>query len=613
MKPVQLIEEQRHAAGTTTNSRFTNLDAQPGQSPVARCAIYTRYSSDLQRPASTEDQVRQCEDAAVREGWSVLSNLIRSDSEITGQTLVGRTGLEELIRLAKTSPRPFDGIIIDDTSRLGRYVPDVLKVTDILESYGVFVYFAAQRLDSRASGFRQVFTIFAMMDEQYVAQLTYKVHRGQHGRVLKGYVPGGKCYGYENKPIEDPTRRGEYGRPAVIGVEQRVLPEQAAVVRRIFGMYAAGLSYSRIAKTLNKEGVLSPKPPRKGMRGWCPSAIREILLNEKYRGVLVWNRTKTVRNRETGRSEQRPRPESEWVRVEVREMRIVSEELWNAAREQNQRVREKHGPKTLGGMNRTEASRLYLFSGLLECGPCGRNITITSGKTPYCRYGCPNHRSRGLCDNDVTILQTKLESQLISALVKNLLRQELEDELFQTFQESLTATLENEAKLAEEAAGKSSELRHEHARLLTEAQNLAEAIAQQRISPTLSKRLAATEARIGEIEDLLSSPRQVSMPNFSADEIRSALRDQTRRLAEILTGDRAVARQELQKRIDKLVLTPRETPTGWVLEVSGSVGLFAGTGDAMLTNSLEGTAQHYTLPRVELTGVVLDPSLPLAA
>ena len=33
----------------------------------------------------------------------------------------------------------------------------------------------------------------------------------------------------------------------------------------------------------------------------------------------------------------------------------------------------------------------------------------------------------------------------------------------------------------------------------------------------------------------------------------------------------------------------------------------------LLCNSLEGIGQHYTLPRIELTGVVLDPSLPVAA
>ena len=50
-----------------------------------------------------------------------------------------------------------------------------------------------------------------------------------------------------------------------------------------------------------------------------------------------------------------------------------------------------------------------------------------------------------------------------------------------------------------------------------------------------------------------------------------------------------------------------------MLEVAGSIGVFAGDGDAMLTNSLEGIAQHYTLPRIVLANVVLDPSLDVAA
>ncbi len=33
----------------------------------------------------------------------------------------------------------------------------------------------------------------------------------------------------------------------------------------------------------------------------------------------------------------------------------------------------------------------------------------------------------------------------------------------------------------------------------------------------------------------------------------------------------------------------------------------------LLCNSLEGIAQHYTLPRIVIAGVVLDPSLPLIA
>ena len=60
------------------------------------------------------------------------------------------------------------------------------------------------------------------------------------------------------------------------------------------------------------------------------------------------------------------------------------------------------------------------------------------------------------------------------------------------------------------------------------------------------------------------------------------------------------------------ILTPRETPTGWVFDVTGSIGLFTGGDDVMLTKSLQRIGQHYTLPHIQIAAV-LDPSLPLAA
>jgi hypothetical protein len=62
-----------------------------------------------------------------------------------------------------------------------------------------------------------------------------------------------------------------------------------------------------------------------------------------------------------------------------------------------------------------------------------------------------------------------------------------------------------------------------------------------------------------------------------------------------------------------LVLTPKQTQDGSVFEVTGDVSLFQGNGDVMLTNSLEGIAEHYIGGTISLTGVVLNPSLPLAA
>jgi hypothetical protein len=90
------------------------------------------------------------------------------------------------------------------------------------------------------------------------------------------------------------------------------------------------------------------------------------------------------------------------------------------------------------------------------------------------------------------------------------------------------------------------------------------------------------------------------------------LRKERKDFCELLKGDPETARREIQKRIKKLVLTPKETPGGAVLEVSGDIELLR-TGDVLDESPLEGIAQHYTLPRIVIANVVLDPSLPLVA
>ena len=39
-----------------------------------RVALYARYSSEHQRDASIEDQLRLCRERAAREGWHIVDN-----------------------------------------------------------------------------------------------------------------------------------------------------------------------------------------------------------------------------------------------------------------------------------------------------------------------------------------------------------------------------------------------------------------------------------------------------------------------------------------------------------------------------------------------------------
>jgi site-specific DNA recombinase len=199
-----------------------------------RCAIYARYSSDNQRKSSIEDQVRNCREIAERKGWVVLESAIYTDIEKSGTTLYGRDALQAAVAAAKLKPRPFEYILIDDSLRLGRNKADDFKTVEILKFHGVHLYFCEDMLDSAESWFEQAFHFKAQIDQEYSRSLGQKVKRGRRGRYLAGFNPGGACYGYKNIPVEDFTRKGEYGRPAVIGVNQVIDPEEAAVVVRMF-------------------------------------------------------------------------------------------------------------------------------------------------------------------------------------------------------------------------------------------------------------------------------------------------------------------------------------------------------------------------------------------
>jgi DNA invertase Pin-like site-specific DNA recombinase len=354
-----------------------------------RCAIYARYSSDLQRESSIEDQIRRCREYASRQGWSIVDDLTVADKAISAASVAGRDGLQRLVEAAKARSRQFDCLLVEDTSRLARDLSDALRTLKTLEFYGVFVVSISQGIDSSQGNARPLLAMHGIMDEQYLVDLAKKVHRGQEGRALNGFTTGGRVYGYNNVPIEDRNRLGKYGRPAILGVKLEVNHEQAAVVQRIFKMYADGHGLRGIAVQLNAEGVPGPNGP------WSRYTIHEMLRNERYRGVYLWGRTQKARNPETGRKVSRETPTPQWRRVEVPEWRIIPEELWLVVEE---RRRESGAAfHKNGGTSFNKRGRAYLFSGNLVCGLCGGSMVVCAGggKRGYVKYGCHQHKHNG--------------------------------------------------------------------------------------------------------------------------------------------------------------------------------------------------------------------------
>jgi site-specific DNA recombinase len=133
-----------------------------------RCAIYKRSACKMQRPASPGEQERHCRDAADQHGWTVLNEYVREDEGLSGSTLLGREALLSLLRDGERTPRPFDVLLVDDTSRLSRNLADVLEITQKLKHCGIRLFAVSQRFDSFDPNFLTALTVLAMVHEPYV-------------------------------------------------------------------------------------------------------------------------------------------------------------------------------------------------------------------------------------------------------------------------------------------------------------------------------------------------------------------------------------------------------------------------------------------------------------
>jgi site-specific DNA recombinase len=338
-----------------------------------RAVIYARYSTDLQSASSIDDQVRVCRDRAQREGWTIVSSYI--DRAASGANILNRSGIRALLADAKTGK--FEVVVSEALDRISRDQEDIAAIYKRLQHYAISIFTLAEgRVDELHIGLK------GTMNALFLKDLASKIRRGQLGRVISGFSSGGLSFGY--KVVHELGSDGQQVRG-----KRSIDDDKATVVRRIFSEYASGKSPRQIAAELNADGILSP---RRGQ--WNASTINGnrgrrngILQNELYKGQLVHNRVRMLRDPDTGRRISRVNPESEWIRVDVPELRIVSEELWNSVQQARRRY------TGLPPQKFRRAKRL--LSGLLTCAACGGAFTLVRpGK-----YGCASHREKGTCSN----------------------------------------------------------------------------------------------------------------------------------------------------------------------------------------------------------------------
>lgn len=405
-----------------------------------RTALYARFSSDLQRATSIEDQFRNCRKRADTEGWEIVATF--ADQAMSGSD-ASRPQYQAM--LAAAARGEFKVLVVDDLSRLTRDAVECERVIRRLEFSGIRIVATSDGYDSTSKA-RKVHRGFkGLMNEIFLDDLRERVHRGLSGVAMKHYWTGGRPYGYRLIPVVDPTQKDQYGQPARIGTKLELDQVQAEIVREIFQSYAQGASYLAIARELNARGVPSPGSTwkRKVRRcgGWVGSAIRVIVKNPLYKGEVRWNVSQFVRDPDTEKYKRRKRPAAEWHTHQDEDVRIISDDLF--AKVQARAHVSANSDERLKSGGRAK----YLLSGVLTCNVCGAHYVIADARS----YACSGHWNGGACSNRIRVRRDSIGRTLLDPIRNELLSPERRAKMVKEMQVAYAERVRAIAQRAETA------------------------------------------------------------------------------------------------------------------------------------------------------------------
>jgi site-specific DNA recombinase len=520
--------------------------------------VYARFSNDqLQRDASIEDQVRTCTDAATANGWSVEPSLIISDAGVSGAQMSTREGIQTLLhRIQSDRTRTFQGVLFDDSSRLGRNLSEVLSFCKVCEFHQVFLYFVNQELDSRDPNFYQLMIQFASGDEQFLKKLKHAVTRGQKGRIAEGMIHGGRYYGYKTVAIADPTKRSTASKTAIKGVKLVIDEVAAAAVRAIFGWAEEGRSFRQIATDCSDANFPRPCTISGAAGVWTRDTVWRIVSNRLYCGFLTYGKKTTVKHPITGKIQMRRVPQSQWTIKHFPDLAIVTTEQWDRVRSIVDARKSLGIPRMAGSGRRDKSAPISLFSGLLFCDECG-NPFVVSGKVE--RGGrflkCKTFRyERQKCSCSLGIDEALLETRLVEHLVSRMLAHEPLESAIEYFHEALNAQILSAEENRRNAEASSATLLREQNRLRKERENIIASLRELGPIESLKSEFTRIEGRLKQLEDQLPRPHPRETRRVSLENARAFIHTQAHRLSEVLLADRTSARQAILRFVGPLRL-----------------------------------------------------------
>ena len=324
---------------------------------------YCRYSSNNQREESISAQKRFIMGYAQNCGLNIAEWYV--DEAYSGKT-DRRPAFLQMIEAAKAGK--ISKVIVHKLDRFSRSMTDTVNYRGLFRDLDVELISVAEDFEKTPAG-NLMMTMIAAFNQYYVENLSTEVMKGMTETAIQGMWTGGKPpLGYD------------------VGEDRHLVinPEEAAVVRTIFEIVAAGYGYSRIVDALNEAGCRT-----KAGNLFGKNSIHDLLDNEKYIGHLIFNRRSSAAH-DGKTNSHKYKPREKWIVYPDGCPVIIPQALWDRV-------------QTLRRLNlsgRHKAKHPYLLSGRIRCAHCGSSMhgNTWKGKDGLWRdYRCGRKERQHAC------------------------------------------------------------------------------------------------------------------------------------------------------------------------------------------------------------------------
>lgn len=352
---------------------------------MIRAALYARFSSDNQREESITAQFRDGEDYCQKLGYIVVAHY--ADEAKSGTTTAGRDQYKKMLADAKA--KKFDIIIFHKIDRNARNEFDYYMTKKKLEDAGCLYAYSKQDINTTTPEGQMMESIMAGFAAYYSRNLSCEIKKGLRENAYEGKITGGRpAYGYA---VDDNKK-------------YYINEKEAPAVRMMYQGYADGLTYHQILQNVYTAGFRT----RSG-KSFSMTALYEILRNPKYKGTVIVGRAAKTSN---GKNYHALNPNA--IIVDDAIPPIIEKTLWEKVNMKLDDNKKRTGAFT--------AKHVYLLSGLVYCGICGRPMNghstckaHTHHKNFY--YRCPTPR-----DISPKCKQTLLNADVIENFLIELMK-----------------------------------------------------------------------------------------------------------------------------------------------------------------------------------------------